>query len=242
MVKVSSAVNQVTLPETAGTPMIMQISADMMATMMLSVDYEGKSGYELSQFIDDNIIPEMERQDGVANITASGMVEKSIEVKLNQDKIDDVNGQVLEKTNKELAKAKRELDKAEKKLKEGKEELSSQKDKLEDQQDAQSSELAKFSKMMNQAVATKQAYASNLTSLKAKKSALTMEKQAYEKNKIAATYRQMNSGFAAVQKALKKEEQHIRIFMRQSIGRFLCRWSRGKWMPQELMPRSQPKM
>jgi HAE1 family hydrophobic/amphiphilic exporter-1 len=204
MVKVSSAVNQVTLPETAGTPMIMQISADMMATMMLSVDYEGKSGYELSQFIDDNIIPEMERQDGVANITASGMVEKSIEVKLNQDKIDDVNGQVLEKTNKELAKAKRELDKAEKKLKEGKEELSSQKDKLEDQQDAQSSELAKFSKMMNQAVATKQAYASNLTSLKAKKSALTMEKQAYEKNKIAATYRQMNSGFAAVQKSLEK--------------------------------------
>ena len=94
-----------------------------MATMMLSVDYEGKSGYELSQFIDDNIIPELERQDGVANISASGMVEKSIEVKLNQDKIDDVNGQVLEKTNKELAKAKRELDKAEKKLKEGRENL-----------------------------------------------------------------------------------------------------------------------
>ena len=46
MVKVSSAVNQITLPETAGTLMIMQISADMMATMMLSVDYEGKSGYE----------------------------------------------------------------------------------------------------------------------------------------------------------------------------------------------------
>ena len=204
MVKVSSAVNQITLPETAGTPMIMQISADMMATMMLSVDYEGKSGYELSQFIDDNIIPELERQDGVANISASGMVEKSIEVKLNQDKIDDVNGQVLEKTNKELAKAKRELDKAEKKLKEGKEKLSSQKDKLEDQQDAQSSELAKFSKMMNQAVATKQAYSSNLTSLKAKKSALTMEKQAYEKNKVVESYRQMNSGFQAVRTSLEK--------------------------------------
>ncbi len=204
MVKVSSAVNQITLPETAGTPMIMQISADMMATMMLSVDYEGKSGYELSQFIDDNIIPELERQDGVANISASGMVEKSIEVKLNQDKIDDVNGQVLEKTNKELAKAKKELDKAEKKLKEGKEKLSSQKDKLEDQQDAQSSELAKFSKMMNQAVATKQAYSSNLTSLKAKKSALTMEKQAYEKNKVVESYRQMNSGFQAVRTSLEK--------------------------------------
>ena len=57
MVKVSSAVNQVPLPENAGTPMLMQISADMMATMMTSVDYEGKSGYELSKFIEDNIVP-----------------------------------------------------------------------------------------------------------------------------------------------------------------------------------------
>lgn len=204
MVKVSSAVNQITLPDKAGKPMIMQISADMMATMMVSVDYEGKSGYELSQFIDDNIIPELERQDGVASISTSGMVEKSIEVKLNQDKIDEVNGKVLEKTNKELAKAKKKLDKAEEKLEEGKKKLSSQKDELENQQDEKSSELAKFSKLMNQAVATKQAYSSNLTSLKAKKSALTMEKQAYEKNKVVSSYNQMNSGFSTVRKSFEK--------------------------------------
>ena len=156
MVKVSSAVNQVPLPDNAGTPMLMQISADMMATMMTSVDYEGKSGYELSKFVEDNIIPELERQDGVASVNASGMVEKSIEVQLDQEKIDDVNARVLEKTNKTLAKAKRELDKAEKKLKEGKDKLASQKEELENQQNEKSSELAKFSKMMNQAIATKQ--------------------------------------------------------------------------------------
>lgn len=204
MVKVSSAVNQVPLPDNAGTPMLMQISADMMATMMTSVDYEGKSGYELSKFVEDNIIPELERQDGVASVNASGMVEKSIEVQLDQEKIDDVNARVLEKTNKTLAKAKRELDKAEKKLKEGKDKLASQKEELENQQNEKSSELAKFSKMMNQAIATKQAYASNLTSLQAKQSALKMEKEAYEKNKVVDTYNKMNQGFVALRDSLKE--------------------------------------
>ncbi len=204
MVKVSSAVNQVPLPENAGTPMLMQISADMMATMMTSVDYEGKSGYELSKFIEDNIVPELERQDGVASVNASGLVEKSIEVCLDQDKIDDVNTRILEKTNKSLAKAKRELDKAEKKLKEGKEQLSSQKKELEDQQNEKSSELAKFSKMMNQALATKEAYVSNLTSLQAKQSALKMEKEAYQKNKVVDAYNQMNAGFKALRDSMEE--------------------------------------
>ena len=102
MVKVSSAVNQIELPEKAGKPMIMEISADMMATMISSVDYKGKDGYELSKFIEDKVIPEMERESGVASVNTSGMVEKSVEVKLSQDKIDEVNGRILEKTNKTL--------------------------------------------------------------------------------------------------------------------------------------------
>lgn len=199
MVKVSSAVNQLDLPETAGKPMIMEISADMMATMMASVDYQGKKGYELSKFIQDNIIPELEREDGVASVRVSGMVEKSVEVKLNQDKIDEINGKVLEKTNKTLAKAKKKLDTAQKKLDEGKDKLDTQKDKLDTQQNKQSTELAKYSKMMTEALATKQAYSSEITSLKAKQSALKGEKSAYKKNKLVSSYNAMNKGFAAVQ-------------------------------------------
>ncbi len=204
MVKVSSAVNQVELPDKAGKPIIMQISADMMATMMVSIDYEGKSGYDLSKFTEDNIIPELQRVDGVASVDTSGTVEKSIEVRLNQDKIDDVNGKVLEKTNKTLAKAKKELDDAEEKLREGKDELASQKQKLQEEQEEQSGELAKFSKLMNEAIATKQAYASNLTSLQAKKSALEMEKNAYKNNKVVSSYEQMNQAFVTVRENMQE--------------------------------------
>lgn len=203
MVKVSSAVNQIELPDTAGKPMIMEISADMMATMMASVDYDGKKGYELSKFVEDNVVPELERENGVASVELAGMVEKSVEVKLNQDKIDEINGKVLEKTNKTLAKAKKKLDKAKKKLSEGKDKLDSQQDQLTSQQEKQSTELAKYSKMMTEALATKQAYSSELTSLKAKQSALKAEKKAYN-SKVVPAYNGMNKGFAAVQASLKE--------------------------------------
>ena len=197
MVKVSSAVNQMELPENVGNPMIMEISADMMPVIQASIDYEGKDAYELTKFVDEVVIPELERQDGVASVNASGMIEKSVEVALDQDKIDDVNGKILEKTDSTLKDAKEKIDDAQEKLDDGKEELEEQMDNLAQEQENQSSELAKFSKMMNQALANKEAYASQVTSLKASKTALQTEKKAYKKNKIEETYQQINQSFAA---------------------------------------------
>ena len=202
MVKVSSAVNQLELPDTAGNPMIMEISMDMMATMIVSVDYEGKDRIELSKFVEDVVLPEIQRQDGVASVSESGSVVKSIEVVLNQEKIDGINEEVLAKTDKTLAKAKKEIDDAKKKLDKGKKELEKQKDSLKEQQDKQSAELAKFSKLMNEAVATKTAYTSQLTSLKASQTALKTEKNAYKDNGVIKSYNQMNDMIKALREAL----------------------------------------
>jgi len=205
MVKVSSAVNQLDLPDTAGSPMIMEISADMMSTMITSVDYKGKDRIELSKFVEDVVIPEIQRQDGVANVTESGSVVKSIEVVLNQEKIDGINEEVLAKTDKELAKAKKKIDKAKKKLEKGKKELEEQKAKLEEQQEQQSAELAKYSKMMNEAIATKTAYTSQLTSLKASRTALQTEKKAYNENGVVKSYNQMNNAIKMLRDAFKED-------------------------------------
>lgn len=120
MVKVSSAVNQLELPDTAGQPMIMEISMDMMSTVMASVDYEGKDRVELAKFVDDNILPALERGDGVASVSTNGVVEESIEVVLNQDKIDDVNARVLERQTRHSQMPKRKLMMAAKSFKRGK--------------------------------------------------------------------------------------------------------------------------
>lgn len=205
MVKVSSAVNQLDLPDTAGNPMIMEISADMMATMITSVDYKGKDRIELSKFVDDVVIPEIQRQDGVANVTESGSVVKSIEVVLNQDKIDDINEKILAKTDKTLAKAKKEINDAKRKLEEGKKELEEQKNALQEQQEQQSAELAKYSKMMNEAIATKTAYNSQLTSLKASQTALKTEKKAYKDNGVVSSYNQINDAIKALRDAFSED-------------------------------------
>ncbi len=204
MVKVSSAVNQLELPDTAGNPMIMEISMDMMATMIVSVDYEGKDRIELSKFVEDVVVPEIQRQDGVASVSESGSVVKSIEVVLNQEKIDDINEEILAKTDKTLAKAKKEIDDAKKKLEKGKKELEKQKKNLEEQQNQQSAELAKFSKLMNEAVATKTAYTSQLTSLQASQTALKTEKKAYKDNGVVKSYNQMNDMITALREALNE--------------------------------------
>ena len=206
MVKVSSAVNQLDLPDTAGNPMIMEISMDMMATMITSVDYEGKDRVELSKFVDDVIKPELQRQDGVASVTESGSVVKSIEVVLNQDKIDEINQEILAKTDKTLAKAKKEIDDAQSKLNKGKKELAEQKDNLEKQQNDQSNELAKFSKLMNEAIATKAAYMSELTSLKASQTALKTEKKAYIDNGVVSSYNDINTAIKGMRDAFEENE------------------------------------
>ena len=129
MVKVSSALQAVEsqLPDMCGTPSIMEISPDMMATMYLGVGREGYDVYQNTTFVRDVVIPYIERQPGVASVSSAGLVEKSVQVDLNRDKIDRLNDQILSLTDQKLADARRELDRAEQEVKKGKETLNSQK-------------------------------------------------------------------------------------------------------------------
>ena len=90
MVKLSTAIDQLTdmLPDEAGKPMLMEISPDMLPTMTVSIDYDGKDVKELSKFAEETLIPFLERQEGVASVSTTGLTEESVEIRLNQSKID----------------------------------------------------------------------------------------------------------------------------------------------------------
>ncbi|MBR2189645.1 MAG: efflux RND transporter permease subunit [Eubacterium sp.] len=128
LVKVSGAVDEVSaaLPDDVSTPNIMEISMDMMATMYVAVSRDGYDVYDLTDYVRDEVVPYMERQEGVARVTTIGSVEKSIQVELNQDKIDKINDRILGKTNDALADARKQLDDAEKKVREGQDALEKQ--------------------------------------------------------------------------------------------------------------------
>lgn len=124
-VRVSSALNELqsTLPEGTMTPNIMEISLDMLATMYVAVEREDYDIYQLTDFVNNDVIPYLSRQDGVASITTIGLVEKSIEVELNPDKIDELNDLILQRTDETLADAQAMLDEANEALEEAQEQL-----------------------------------------------------------------------------------------------------------------------
>lgn len=205
MVKVSAQINQLSLPEVCGTPNMMELSMDMMATMYAAVSYEGKDIYGVSDFTKDVVVPYFERQEGVASVNDVGSVEQTVEVRLNADRIDEINDKILEKTNKKLKEAKGQITEASKQLEDGKKKLEDAKAQLEQKQDdlkkAQTDtakQLAQVSLALDQAQATKAAYQANLTSLKASKAGLEAEKKAYDDNHVAETYKQANDALKSM--------------------------------------------
>ena len=198
MVKLSNALDLITLPDGAGKPMIMEVSMDMMPVIYASVDYEGKDIYELSDFVENTVVPTMERQNGVASVNTTGAIEKTVEIRLNQEKIDAVNDRLAGYVDEQLADAKAQIDDAKSQLNSAKSQLESSQKALQDQQSSTASELAQTSKAVDAAVATQSAYNAQLAGLQASKLALETEKKAYTDAGIEAQYEQINESFASV--------------------------------------------
>lgn len=205
-VKVNSAIQQTNLPDECGKPMVVQMSMDMVATQYLALDWEGKDLYALSDFVEDTAQPYYERQEGVSSVSGMGLVERTVEVRLNQDKIDKVNAKVLKKVNKKLAEAKEDIDKARRDLNKAKSKLKKGSKKLTKQEKKAANDLGKATQGLNAALATKAAYEAELASEQANKTALEMELKAYEDAKLTETYEQMDQLFAKLKEAVTGEE------------------------------------
>ncbi|MBQ8139995.1 MAG: efflux RND transporter permease subunit [Lachnospiraceae bacterium] len=136
LVKVTSAINTVraVFPEEVGIPNVLELSADMLASMYLAISYEGKDIEELSRFVEDALLPQIERQDGVADVSATGLIEKTVQVSLNQKKVDELNEKIKAKAQDALDDARASLDDAKKQLEDGQAELDKGKKEMADGQ------------------------------------------------------------------------------------------------------------
>lgn len=136
MVKVSAAINTLesTLPDEAGTPSIMEISADMLATQYLAIGMDDMPMEQLSQFVEEEIVPSFERVDGVASVSTLGMIEKTIQIELDEKKVDSLNDKILALANDKLDEAHEQLDDAKKQLEESQDTINENKKKLVDSQ------------------------------------------------------------------------------------------------------------
>ncbi|MDO4477912.1 MAG: efflux RND transporter permease subunit [Lachnospiraceae bacterium] len=212
MVRVRSAIDAVGLPEDAGAPNIMEISMDMMASQYLAVSYEGKDIYEISDFVSETLTPFIERQEGVASVTELGLVDKYVEVRLDQPSIDVVNGKILDKVSGKMADARQEITDAQAELDSARSEIENGSGSLQSQQNSTAQQLGEASRGLNQALATQAAYQAELASEKANKKALEMELQAYEDANLEEKLAQMDAMFAEIQKSVTGEEAYQQIY------------------------------
>lgn len=166
MVKASSAVNEVSsqLPETAGSPNYMEISMDMMATLYVAASYDDHDIFDTTSLVKDKAVPELERINGVADVSTVGAAEKSVEVRLSDSKIEDINNKLLASVNSQLYDAKKNIDEGEAKLAEAESQLNSQKEALEQKQQETSDQLGQASSGLTLAISGK---TSEITSLQA---------------------------------------------------------------------------
>ena len=126
MIEIQQQLDQLTgqFPDSVGTPIIMQIDPDMMPVMIASADVDGMDQAEVSDYVDNELLPLLESIEGVASVTATGVLDTDLQVTMNQEKIDALNEQILSKIDAQFTDAQAELDKASSQIDSGKKKLS----------------------------------------------------------------------------------------------------------------------
>ena len=147
-----------------GTPTIMQINPDMLPIMMTAVDMDGKSESEITDYVENELIPAIESTEGVASVTATGELTEQIEVTLDQNKIDALNEKIHNAVLAKFDDAREKLDSADSQIKqdqsaisnasdqisEGVDTIKDQKTQLSDQKSQLESTLAELNEQKSQ--------------------------------------------------------------------------------------------
>ena len=81
----SSALAMVRLPDDCSDPTLIEMALDNSAIMSLSVATDDANSQNLLNYVEDNIIPEIERIDGIAQVDTSGGSRQYVQVLLDEN-------------------------------------------------------------------------------------------------------------------------------------------------------------
>lgn len=80
--------------DSVGSPIIMKMNPEMLPVMIAAVGMEGMDHGEISDYVQNVIVPELESIEGVASVSATGLLEESVHVIIRQEKVDEINQKV----------------------------------------------------------------------------------------------------------------------------------------------------
>lgn len=119
-------------PEEVGSPIIMKLNPNMLPTMIAAVGMDDMTQAEVSDFVEDTIVPEIESIEGVASVSTTGIVDESLNVVISEDKVAKINKEVCALIDEEFEEAYEEIEKGRQEIADGEEELVKAEDKIKD--------------------------------------------------------------------------------------------------------------
>ncbi len=189
---------QGTWDENVGAPYVLKINPSVIPIAIAAVSKDDMDITELSDFLDETIIPKLEGVSGVASVTASGSIYRQVNVIISQEKIDAVNQRLVDAVNgklddaqSELEDTKAELEDAQEELANAQAELDSSKQSLLNQSYSAQAELDARQAEVEQG---RQQIEPQLASLQETKSAL--ESALGSLQQAESSYAQLESGIA----------------------------------------------
>ncbi len=118
--------------DSIGNPIMIKMNPDMLPVMIAAVGVEGMDYAQISTYAQESIIPELESIEGVASVSATGLLEESVNVIIRQDKVDVVNEKIFAAIDEKMKEAREEIEDGRQKIEDGKKELADGKKELED--------------------------------------------------------------------------------------------------------------
>ena len=214
-----------TWDETVANPTIVKMNPSMLPVVITAVSASGNDAAKTSQMIEEKVIPELESVEGVASVTASGSIEQSVEVTVNEKKIQEYNAQMQDTLNKQFDEAQKALDEARAKVEEGKAALQEGQKQAAEQMGSAESEISKKNAELTQAQLeikekkselnlAKTQLAKATTQLSVQEKALNAQKDNLEtlyakKDKIQSAYDQVNEKIKKLQEAGQEVPQEL---------------------------------
>ena len=124
-IEMRESLDQITgyFPEEVSNPIIMKMNPDMLPVMVAAAEAGDMEGSELTDYVNNTVLPELESIEGVASVTASGLIDEEVRVIIRQDKIDAVNRKVKDALDGKFAEAESEMEDAKAELEDGKTKL-----------------------------------------------------------------------------------------------------------------------
>ncbi len=120
------------LPDSAGKPLVIKMSLNMIPVTVAAVGLNDKSPAEVTKYYEENIKTDLEGIEGVASVAEIGMVDEGVQIVLSQDKIDKVNEDVAAAVRAQFASGENKVKKGIKQANKGNKDIESGKDDVKD--------------------------------------------------------------------------------------------------------------